>query len=135
MSNQLEKLEAALGGKLERTDARVIPGLIKRTDVEVVYFSIPAKGNGRKQFRNITNHTTPPFAQYGGVSESGCCIKTPSGMSFYALTYHGDLVGWKRDIEEGAKAHDSILARIEDENISLSDGRMFSLDACQISFG
>ena len=55
-------------------------------------------------------------------------------MYFYALTYHGDLIGWKKDIEEGAKAYGSLLATIEEENFILNDGRVFNLSACQINF-
>lgn len=134
MNNQVKSLEMILGGNLEQSDSRVIPGICKRSDAEVFYFSVPEKVNHRKQFRNITNYTSPPFAQYGGASEGGCSIKLPDGVYFYALTYHGDLIGWKKDIEEGAKAYGSLLATIEEENFILNDGRVFNLSACQINF-
>lgn len=134
MTSKFDQLEAALGGKLEQSGSRSIPGLYPRNGAEVVYFSVTAQRNHRKQFRNITSFTNPPFAQYGGVSESGCFIELPDGTFFYALTYHGDLEGWRRDIDEGAKAYGSILARIEGDNLILVDGKSFSLAACKIGF-
>lgn len=134
MSNQLERLEAALGGKLEQVGFRAIPGFLKQKDSEVLYFSIPTKTTHRKQFHSITNYTNPPFARFGGVSESGCCIKLPDSTNFYALTYHGDLMGWRKDIEEGAEAAGSLLAKIDEGKLNLFDGRSFDLNECKIIF-
>lgn len=134
MTNQLKHLETALGGKLEQNNARIIPGVFKKDGAEVIYFSAPPKGNHRKQFRSITNYTNPPFAKFGGVNESGCCIVLPDGTSFHSLTYHGDLVGWKKDIEEGAKSQGSLLAQIDGRYLHLFDGRTIELNTCTINF-
>ncbi len=134
MTSQTERLEQLLGGKIEQQEQRTIPGLIPLEGVVVVYFSFSRKDNAGKQFKKITNYTNPPFAQHGGVSESGCHIQSPDGGAFHAISYHGDLDGWKQDIEAGARAFNSVLARIESGCLVVSDGRSFDLDKCKIEF-
>jgi hypothetical protein len=134
MTSQTERLERLLGGKIEQLEQRTTPGLVPVEGVEVVYFSLSPKGNARQQFKKITSYTNPPFAQNGGVSESGCHIQSPDGGVFRAISYHGDLEGWKQDIEAGASAFNAVLAKIENGNLVLSDGRSYDLDKCRIEF-
>ncbi|MEZ2311574.1 hypothetical protein AB6809_33615 [Paraburkholderia sp. RCC_158] len=134
MTSQLERLEQILGGKLERDDARVIPGTVAVDGTEFIYFSDDGKNNFRKQFRNLTEFTTPPYAQSGGVNERGCAIALPDGQLFHAIAYHGDTEGWRKDIHAGAKALSVLLAKIEGDKLVVSDGRTFSLNECKIAF-
>jgi len=50
------------------------------------------------------------------------------------MSYHGDLVGWGKDIEEGAKGLGLLLAYIESDKFIISDGRSFPLSECEIKF-
>lgn len=134
MPNVLNQLEAILGDGIERKNQREIPGLAARDGVEVVYFAVDGKANARKLFKSITNHTNPPNAQSGGANESGCVITVPGEIKFHALSYHGDLDGWRRDIEIGAAAYGVLLAKIESSEIVLKDGRSFSLTQCIVKF-
>lgn len=134
MTNELDLLESILGQRIERRNQREIPGLTARDGIEVVYFSVNAKSNARKLFRAITNHTNPPSAQSGGVSERGCVITTPCGIKFNALSYHGDLDGWRTDIEKGATACGVLLAKIEAQVLVLADERVFPLNQCTVEF-
>lgn len=134
MTNQFERLEQALGGKLERNDARVTPGAVAVDGTEFVYFSDDGKNNFRKQFRNLTGFTNPPHAKSGGVNERGCTIALPDGLLFHAIAYHGDTEGWRKDIEAGAQAFNVLLAKIEGDRLVVSDGRAFSLTECKIAF-
>lgn len=67
MANHIEELERILGGKLERSDARVIPGTDGATTREAIYFSDDGKSKFRKQFKNITCFAEPPNATSGGA--------------------------------------------------------------------
>jgi hypothetical protein len=134
MSDHLEDLERMLGGKFERKDARVIPGTADASTRETIYFSDDGKNKFRKQFKNITCFTEPPYATGGGVNEAGCDITPPSGPLFHAAIYHGDLAGWRKDIEEGAKGLGLLLACIEGDKFIISDGRSFPLSECKIEF-
>ncbi|WP_083251869.1 MULTISPECIES: hypothetical protein [Pseudomonas] len=134
MSDKLEELEVILGGKLERADARVVPGTDGASTREAIYFSDDGKSKFRKQFKNITCFTEPPNATCGGINEAGCDITPPDGPLFHAAIYHGDLSGWRKDIEEGARGLGLLLARIEGDKFVISDGRSFPLSECKIEF-
>lgn len=134
MTNALNQLESILGERIERKNQREIPGLVVRDGVEVLYFSVDAKASAKKLFKSITNHTNPPIAQSGGANERGCVITVPGEIAFHALSYHGDLDGWRKDIEIGAAALGVVLAKIQSSGIVLGDGRSFSLDQCTIKF-
>lgn len=134
VAGQLERLEQALGGKLERKDARVIPGTAQVDGTEIVYFADDGRHPFRKQFRVLTEYTNPPHAQSGGVNEQGCKITLPDGQLFHAIGYHGDLAGWRKDIEAGAQALGLLLARIDGDRFFVSDGRVIELTDCTIQF-
>lgn len=134
MSAKLEELEKIIGGKLERSNARTVPGIDDSATKKTIYFSDDGKNKFPKQFKNITCFTDPPNAVSGGVNEGGCKVTPPNGPAFYAAEYHGDLEGWKKDIEEGAKGLGLLLAKIENEIFLISDGRNFPITECEINF-
>lgn len=134
MSSDREVLEKILGGKIEQPDSRVVPGVTVIGGQQVVYFSDDGKSKFRKQFNDITCFTEPPNAVRGGVNERGCKITPPSGPLFHAISYHGDLDGWRKDIEAGAKGLGLLLARIEGDQFVISDGRSIPLSGCKIEF-
>jgi hypothetical protein len=132
MADKLERLEQILGGKIERNSERRIPGTIPVDGTEFVYFSDDGKNKFRKQFKSLTNYTNPPHAQNGGATESGCKIYLPDGLLFHAISYHGDVEGWRKDIAAGAEVLHVLLARIEGGKLVTSDGRIFPLMDCRI---
>lgn len=134
MSNDFVSLEKILGGKLERADNRVIPGVDSSTTHEVIYFLDDGNNKFRRQFRSLTNFTDPPNAASGGVNEAGCSIQTPDGSIFHAIVFHGDLAGWRKDIEEGSKGLNLLLAWIKAGQFYISDGRSFLLSECRVEF-
>jgi hypothetical protein len=62
------------------------------------------------------------------------CPTLPDGSIFHAIEYHGDIEGWRQDIEEGAAEQKITLARIEADKLVISDGRVFDLSACTAKF-
>lgn len=134
MTKEQERLEQALGGKLEARTARVIPGAVAVAGTEFVYFADDGKNAFRKQFRALTEFADPPHASTGGVNERGCKIILPDGQLFHAIAYHGDVNGWRMDIESGAQALHLLLARIEGDKFLVSDGRTFALTDCRIEW-
>jgi hypothetical protein len=111
-----------------------VPGTVKREGVDYVYFADDGKRTFRKQFKALTGYTNPPYAKSGGATEEGCTISLPDGSMFHAVEYHGDVQGWSKDIEEGARALQVVLARIEGNRIVTSDGKSFALTECEIKF-
>ncbi len=134
MTRKLSEMEKVLGQKIDTENERTIPGLIETDETKVLYFSVPDDGQPRKYFSKITTFTDPPFAQAGGVHEDGCKITTPTGDSYYALRFRGDLSGWQKDIEHGAAAMKSALASIKDNCLIQFDGDAVDLSACTVEF-
>jgi hypothetical protein len=134
MSDRLAKLEKILGGKLERADARVVPGTDEISTRQAIYFSDDGKNRFRTQFKKITCFVDAPNATSGGIIEAGCNITPLDGPLFHAAIYHGDLAGWRKDMEEGARGLGLFFARIEGDQFVISDGRSVLLSACKIEF-
>lgn len=134
MSSDREALEKILGGKIEQSNARNVPGVTVVDGQQVVYFSDDGKNKLRKQFNNITCFSEPPNAVRGGVNDRGCKVTPPSGPIFHAISYHGDLDGWRKDIEAGAMGLGLLLAQIKGDQLVISDGRSIPLSDCKIEF-
>ncbi|NKK97339.1 hypothetical protein GFM02_03430 [Rhizobium leguminosarum bv. viciae] len=134
MVGEIDRLERILGGKFERRNARVIPGTQAVDGVEFSYFSDDGKNKFAKQFNNLTRNVEPRAATRGGLNESGCKITPPGGPLFHAIEYHGDVEGWRQDVKIGAKGLGLLLARIENGNFIISDGRCFPLSECLVDF-
>lgn len=134
MCKYINDLEKDIEGNLEDKSSRIIPGLLSPKDSETIYFSAASQKKAKELFNKILDFTNPPFAQFGGASESGCAIRIPSGTTFYSLSYHGDLPGWLKDIEIGAKHFNSFLAKIRGNNFEINSGEIFKLNECDIFF-
>jgi hypothetical protein len=134
MADELTKLEKALGGKIERQDARVIPGVVSVAGQEVIYFSDDHGNPRRAQFLRLTRQVNPPLLKSGGASELGCTICSPDGMQFHAMAYHGDIEGWRKQIALGAKQLGLLTAKISGSTLEVSDGREVKLVECKVKF-
>lgn len=132
--DNLTELEKAIGGKLERKGHREIPGVVPVEGLEVVYY----QDDGRKVTRRsplifrITDWIVEPSAKGGGFISDPCTIRVPDGRLFRAASYHGDVEGWRKDVEEGIRRLGLQMARIEAERLLISDGSSFSLVDCDV---
>ncbi|MEJ8563509.1 hypothetical protein QTO30_21230 [Yoonia sp. GPGPB17] len=134
MKRPTTHMENVLGSKIAQPDELEIPGSEEFDSDRVLYFSVKKGQSARALFQRILNFSDPPNAQSGGAHEGGCLIETTTSEIFCAVRFRGDLVGWRKDIEQGAAAVGSELARIENGNLVTFDGRSFSLTECTIEF-
>lgn len=134
MTKFLDEMENKFREKIERGDARTIPGVEKIEGAEIIYFSDDGENTPKKQFNNLTESVCPRNAQNGGRNDRGCTITIPAGLSFYAIGYHGDIDGWRKDIEVGALGLGLLLAHIDNGTFVVSDGRSFALSECVVKF-
>jgi hypothetical protein len=126
MTTEIERL---LGVKFDRE--RKIPGTIPSDTRKYIYIADDGtKRDFKMQFHKITENVSPRNAQYGGMGEEGFRIYLPDGSLFHGISYKGDLEGWRKDIELGAKNLNLPTAVIQDNNIIISDGRSFKLSDC-----
>ena len=129
MTSQMERI---LGGPIGLD--KIIPGTVIREGREVVYFSDDGRTDFTSQFNRLTKNVSPRHATRGGKTSQGCRLWLPDGSLFHPVSYHGDLDGWRKDVEAGARQLDLLLARIEGERILVSDGRSFALSDCKVEF-
>ncbi|WP_446027579.1 hypothetical protein [Lelliottia amnigena] len=134
MNSQLEELEKILGRKIEQRDQRAIPGLNPVEGTEFIYYEDDGKNKAKKQFDLLLDSAGTIVASSGGVISDGCCITLPTGGGFRALSYHGDIGGWRVSVEAGAKTRGLLLAKIDGDQFVISDGRSFPLSDCKIEF-
>jgi len=113
---------------------RKIPGTIKVEWREFRYISENGKDNFFKLFDKLTTIVNPSNAKSGGATTENCKIRLPDGSFFHGLSYKGDIEGWRKDIEQGAQMLNLVIAKIEDDKIEVSDGRLFSLKDCTVEF-
>ncbi|MCB6182037.1 hypothetical protein LIN78_00510 [Leeia sp. TBRC 13508] len=129
MSSQMEKI---LGGPIGFE--KVIPGTVVREGKEIVYFSDDGTSDFLTQFNRLTKDVSPRHAKQGGRTSQGCRLWLPDGTLFHPVGYHGDVDGWRKDIECGARQLNLLLARVDGDRIVVSDGRSFALADCKVAF-
>ena len=134
MSSDREILEQILGGAIEQRGQRAVPGLSPVEGVEFIYYEDDGKSKAKKQFNALLDSAGSIRATNGGVVSDSCKIYLSDGQLFHALSYHGDIDGWREAVEAGAKARGLLLARIEGDQFIITDGRSIPLSDCKIEF-
>jgi len=99
------------------------------------YFAKKSK-QSRKQslFHKITSKIDPPIPQSGGAMSENCKLWLPTNELFHALSYKGDIEGWRKQIEQGAEQLGLLTGKIVENNIELSDDRHYALSDCKVEF-
>ena len=102
---------------------------------EFRYVSNKSQGKFDKLFHKLWN-VPPIIPQNGGALIEGCKITLPNGDIFEAVSYKGDIDGWRQQLEQGAKALKEEWARMDmdTDSIVLDDMRSFRLEDCNIDF-
>ena len=128
-----EEMEKILGlGKIETE--RTVPGTRPSEVREFRYVFNRSQEKFDVFFDKLVSHITPPIAKNGGVMVNGCKITLPSGEVFEAISYKGDIEGWRQQIVQGAESLNAKLAWIDGDSIVLDDTRTFLLTDCGIDF-
>ncbi|HDS1299615.1 MULTISPECIES: hypothetical protein [Stenotrophomonas] len=130
-----EVLETILGGKIEQRADRIAPGINPVAGVEVVYFEADKTTRAARQFDALQDSAGELTASSGGIVSDSCRITLPNGQCFRALSFHGDLDGWRKAVEAGARTLGLRLARIEDDHLIISDGQSVPLSECEVDLG
>lgn len=139
MSDVFNQLDRIRRGAEAPPDNETLPGSIHYDNVEFIYYQIPNGAPKRSVFKKIMSQTNVSFftkmgRDIGGAVEDRVTIVTPSRMLFQCIKIHGDVSGWRKAIEFGAKDVGSLLAKINGNTLLLETGASFSLDDCEISF-
>lgn len=127
------QLEEIIG--LGRFDvAPEIPGTVFVPGREFRYVNCDNEPNLAELFRRVTGAVQPTLAKSGAVVTENCVLTIPDGGRFFALSYKGDIEGWREQIGRGAKLKGKLLAQIEGNVLAIEDGRSFPLAECVTEF-
>jgi len=125
-------MEQLLGLGTIQTE-RAIPGRESVEGREVRYLLDDGRELFDILFKKLVRYINPPIPQMGGAIVEGCRIMLPSGQTFQAVSYKGDIDGWRRQIERGAEALKVPIARIEEGSLILDDVAV-PLTQCSVMF-
>lgn len=124
----VKKVEEILGlGAF--TGTRTVPGTLSVNGREHWYIEDDGSGDFDALFSKVVTAAAPPFYKSGGALTGGCELTLPDGRKFHALSYKGDLEGWRKQILYGAErlnvaaacAVNGILVFAEDQAVPIRD--------------
>lgn len=125
------EIERVLGVKIGRDESKLWGTGEGEDPQKVRLVSFPPEGKRRDNFNRVTRAVDPPHLKNGG-----CVLQddlmTPDGERFAVLTFHGDVTGWQRQIEDGAALLHLNSAKISGDMLEISDGRAFPIAACNL---
>lgn len=113
---------------------RQIPGTNPPPGRELRYVQYSGPDTFSKFFERLMHHA-PIVATHGGVMTGGCKLVLPSGDTYQAISYKGDLEGWRAHVQIGVAALEVLLAQVVDGKLVLADGSQVPLTECQATFG
>jgi hypothetical protein len=130
MPTDLERI-LGLGPFDER---RPIPGTVPVGGREFLYVLDDGTDDFSALFEKLTAGSTGHRATTGGAITENCRLFLPDGRLFHALSYKGDLEGWRKDIEEAVDTLGLQVAAISIDRLVLSDGHSVALSDCRTEF-
>lgn len=128
-----KSLQKILG--VEKVDDPSLPGTRSRDAGRVIYILLQGYADSYEAFDEVTSKVDPPIPTHGAVLVEDWLVETPTDEIFYPLFFHGDVEGWRRQIESGATQLGLKMAEIKDGTFAVSDGQIFLLSDCTITLG
>lgn len=113
---------------------RQVAGLVPVTHREVRYVEDRGVEPFKEFFERLVWHFNPPMMKDGGAMIEGCVLTVPGGRRFQALSYRGDIAGWRHQLMQGAAALNVTLGRLVDGDLVLDDGSLYKVADCQVEF-
>jgi hypothetical protein len=115
--------------------ARSLPGTEKVEGREFIYLEVSKGRNFSGLMQDVlTSCPATPMPQSGGILEEKARLVLPDKTSLLAVSFKGDLLGWRNKIlgycgEKGLK-----WAAVREQFLTLSDGAEIPLADCQVEF-
>jgi hypothetical protein len=114
---------------------REIPGIIKNRVKEYIYI----EGRPGETFYDIAGLVAAKargvaMPDSGGIIEQKARARLPGGKELIALSYHGDIIGWRNLYVQFCLADRRIYGFIEDSLMVLSGGEQVPLDELDFIF-
>jgi hypothetical protein len=109
-----------------------IPGTGVRSGRGYLYLQSPNAARFRELFPRITKSGDGPLPKTGGAINEEVCLAIPTGETFWAISFKGDLEGWRSKILGCAEAEELLWAEISGDDFLVSDGRSVSVGSCRV---
>jgi hypothetical protein len=114
--------------------ARPLPGTMQIEGREFMYLEYEEGRNFSDLIYDLmTSNPTIPLPQSGGILEEKARIKLPDETSLLAISFKGDLEGWRNKIVSFCAARHSRWALLRTNALLVSDGSVIPLIKCEIS--
>jgi hypothetical protein len=130
----IKTVEEHLRGVGPLDSTRQVPGLVPMEYREVRYVEHGGEEPFETFFRRLVRHVNPPVMKDGGAITEGCTLTVPTKRRFCALSYRGDIAGWRQQVAQGAAALGVTLGELVDGVLVLDDGTSYRLEDCHIEF-
>jgi len=123
-----------LGSPNELNVKREVPGTIPVKGREFWYVEDDGNNDFNDLFHKAVGAIQPPIPRSGGATTEGCTLTLPDGRKFHAMSYKGDLEGWRKQIRQGAAQLKLVAAQLIDGDLIISKNERISLSECEVRF-
>jgi len=112
---------------------RTVPGMDPVSGREYWYIEDDGNDDFDALFVQIVG-AEPVIPTSGGALTGGCELTLPDGRKFHALSYKGDLEGWRKQIHNGARKLGVAAAQLVDKELVFSDASVVPVSDCKARF-
>jgi hypothetical protein len=99
---------------------------------EYAYIECMTPERFKKMFFTIGDHAGSPLPTSGGIINEEATIRLPGGRLMCAVSYRGDMEGWRRMASEWCKDQMIMFGVVQGQVIVLSNGEEFALTDCEL---
>lgn len=118
---------------VDKVEDPMLPGTRPLDAGRVIFVFLPDYADSSHEFDRVTSRIDPPIPTNGAVLFDQWLVKTPAGEIFYPLFFHGDVEGWRQQIELGATQLGRKMAKVEGDKFIISGGPAFLLSDCAVT--
>ncbi len=118
---------------VEKLDEPTLPGTRPQDAGKVIYIGFPAAADVVESFEKVTSKIDPPIPKHGGALLKPWVVQTSDRERFYSLYFHGDVEGWRQQIELGAKQLGLKMAKVHDDRFVVVEGPSYLLADCTVT--
>jgi hypothetical protein len=118
---------------VEKLDDPALPGTRPRDIGKVIYILLPTGVDLSDSFDEVTGKVDPFIPKHGAALLEYFMVKTPDQEDFFSIYFHGDVEGWRQQIEFGAKQLGLKTAKVHEDKFIVNEGPTYLLSDCTVT--